>query len=637
MKRVILMFSLLAMGVALSAQQNQHSNYFGLDLGGSLNGLTYKADNGNYYLGAGHQVGLRYAHFFGDHFGMGLGVQASRIFAHDRVPQHKMMSYLNIPLELYWRAPLCNSWAFLFGLGASMDMPLGGEKAMTEKVGASILADLGFNHQLCNNWGLYMGIYGAYSFTEMYETDVQVPGLRLFNAGLKLGVNVGWDCHSAKKDSKGGDNQLAPYDNAANNNNYDNNAGSNYGNNTFGNNNDEEEAAAREARCNARRMNNPDMAQANTDIDSDIAEAEQMAEASGNVAAKEAVADAKAKAADAKNAYQKGQYCKAYDLFNEAYGYIADSYADDAATYAEGSNTPEAQKAANDADLYADAAHKDGLDCAMAASRNARINAEIARDANGDQHKNSAYSDPNYADYLASEALSMAEDANSKTAKTDAKDASGKIYRGNLADAYAACAKSFAGSASAYAAKSNNPDAKSAADEAQRLAAEAAEAARMGDIAGAYRAARSAQQSAEQARRLANGDNDQPATGKPADRAQLQKYIDQVNATVHYDFSSTEPKLDNKTDIALRALCAAMKADSNVKILITGHTDNVGSAKSNMNYGKKRAEALKQLMVNLGAPASSITTASRGQEEPVVDNDTDEHRYQNRRAVITLR
>lgn len=645
MKRVVLLISMLAMGVTLSAQQNQHSNYFGLEIGGGHNGLTYKADNGSYYLGWGFQGGLRYAHFFGSHFGMGLGVQAARTFTLDKVPQHKMFSYLNIPVELYWRAPLCNTWSFLFGLGGSMDMPLGGEKAMTEKIGASILADLGFNYQLCNNWGLYMGIYGSYSFTEMYETDVQVPDLRLYNVGLKLGVNVGWNCHSGAKDSKSGaGSDVVAYDNNADNNangnNYDNN---NYGNNNYGNNNDEEEAAAREARCNARRMNNPDMAQANADIDGDIASAEQMAETSSNAAAKEAVEDAKAKAADAKNAYKNGQFCKAYDLFIEAYGDIADSYADDAATYAENANSSEAQKAATDADIYADAAHKDGLDCAMAASRNARINCEIARDVENGQRKDAVYSDPSYADYLAGEALTMAEDANSKAAKTDAKDASGKAYRGNLADSYAASAKSFAGSAKAYADKGNNPDAKAAAEDAQRYAAEAAEAARMGDVAGAYRAARAAQQAAERARRLVNGDEAKPATSKPAasqqpaDRGQIQKYIDQINATIHYDFGSTEPKFDNKSDLAIRALCAAMKADSRVKVLITGHTDNVGSADSNMSYGKKRAEALKKLMVNQGAPASSIATASRGQEEPVVDNDTDEHRHQNRRAVITLR
>lgn len=418
----------------------------------------------------------------------------------------------------------------------------------------------------------------------------------------------------------------------------------------FGNNsNADEEAAAREARCNARRMNNPDMAQANSEIDNDIAEAETMAKASGNNAAVEAVADAKAKAADAKKARTNGQYCKAYDLFNEAYGLLADSYADDAATYAEGSTNEDAHKAAVDADVYADAAHKDGLGCAIAATHNARINAEIARDAERNASKAAAaYNDPNYADYFAGEALTMAEASKSKAARTDAKDASGKAYRGKLADSYAASAMSFAGSAKAYADK-NNRDAMAIAEEAQGYAAEAAEAARMGDVAAAYRAARSAQQAAERVSRMVSGEEDKPTVNKadndtkpvvaskPADRGQIQKYLDQINATVHYDFGSTEPKFDNKTDIAMRALCAAMKADGRIKVLVTGHTDNVGTAKSNMSYGKKRAEALKQVMVNHGAPASSIATVSRGAEEPVVDNDTEEHRQQNRRAVITLR
>ena len=80
-----------------------------------------------------------------------------------------------------------------------------------------------------------------------------------------------------------------------------------------------------------------------------------------------------------------------------------------------------------------------------------------------------------------------------------------------------------------------------------------------------------------------------------------------------------------------------MAADKNVKVLVTGHTDNIGSAAGNMTYGRKRAEKVKALMVKRGAPASSISTTSRGEEEPVVDNDTDEHRYQNRRAVVTLK
>ena len=80
-----------------------------------------------------------------------------------------------------------------------------------------------------------------------------------------------------------------------------------------------------------------------------------------------------------------------------------------------------------------------------------------------------------------------------------------------------------------------------------------------------------------------------------------------------------------------------MAADKSMKIVITGHTDNIGSDEVNMRFGKRRAEMLKKLMVNRGAPAANISTESKGESEPIVPNDTEEHRYQNRRAVITVK
>ena len=385
-------------------------------------------------------------------------------------------------------------------------------------------------------------------------------------------------------------------------------------------------------------------------IDNDLEEAGQMAAEADNADAKAAVKDAKAKAVDAKNAYKKGQYCKAYDQFNEAYALIADSYADDAKMYADGANSDAASQAAEDADLYAEAAHNDGLDCAMAAGRNARINSEIARDADKKAKKDrAAYNDPKFANTLAQEALTMADKSRSNAAKTDAKDASGKAYRGNCADSYAAAAKSFAESADAFAAKSkNNPEAKAAAAEANRYAQEAAEAARMGDVIAAYSAATKARDAAVRARRIAFNEptpvyeKNVPATGNtsaantPADRRQVQALLDMINATVNFDFAGTEPKFGAATDLAINTLCKAMAADKNLKVRVTGHTDDRGTEAGNMRYGQKRAEALKTLMVQRGAPAANISTDSKGQNEPVVDNDTDEHRYQNRRAVITI-
>ena len=776
MKRIFILFGVLALAIGAQAQYNQKSNYIGYSVYGGMNTMTYNPANGSNSLGLGFGGGLRYAHFFGSHFGIGLGfnynyAQASTLYdfteittglSHDdngnltydlqttynKWRERQTMSYLSVPVELYWRAPMGERWFFLVGVGAQLDMPISAKYTANEgsyenvgqfyvngaplaytiedmpnhgfraydadfesdiaisKMGVSLIADLGFDYALCDNWGLYFGLYGGYGLTNILDSvstqpvlkineddaskldyngtfgSSQIDALHLLNVGVKVGVNIGWNCHGGSKDNQGGDlvsydDQKAAKEKAAKDEkvvkekaakdgkdkakkqkeasaNSDDSQTAAYqpynGNAAFGNNgaDDETEAAAREARCNARRMNDADMAQALASIDADIEMAEAMANETGDNDAISAIADAKAKVADAKKAHKNGQYCKAYDRLNEAYGYIADSYAIDAAAYAAKNDVDEAKQAATDAALYAEASHKDGLDCAMAASRNARLNSEIAKGAGSTTGVGTAHLDPNYADYLAGEALSMAEDAKCGPAKTDAKDASGKAYRGQLAPSYAACAKSFAESADAYAAKSNNEEAKTYAKEANAKAAEAAEASRMGDVAAAYRAARAAQQAAENARRICGGDNkatmpskakkaDKESSDVPADRAQLQKYLDQINATVHFDFAQTEPKFDSKTDMAIRALCAAMKADKNVKILITGHTDNIGSADGNMTYGKKRAEALKQLMVDQGAPASSISTATKGENEPVVENDTEEHRYQNRRAVITLR
>lgn len=61
------------------------------------------------------------------------------------------------------------------------------------------------------------------------------------------------------------------------------------------------------------------------------------------------------------------------------------------------------------------------------------------------------------------------------------------------------------------------------------------------------------------------------------------------------------------------------------------------SAAINMKYGKKRAEALKKYMISLGAPADNILIESRGQEDPIVPNDSDENRAKNRRATVVLK
>ncbi|MBQ6236764.1 MAG: OmpA family protein [Bacteroidales bacterium] len=174
--------------------------------------------------------------------------------------------------------------------------------------------------------------------------------------------------------------------------------------------------------------------------------------------------------------------------------------------------------------------------------------------------------------------------------------------------------------------------------EAERLAREKAEAEAR---AAAERAARAKAEADARAREQALLDSiaalkaNMPA--KPVTRVEMQKRLDDINATVYFETSGTTPKFDEKTDAIIHTLCASMMVDDKLKAEITGHTDNTGTPAVNMKYGTKRAEALKKYMISLGAPAANIEIKSRGQEEPIAPNDTDENRAKNRRATVVLK
>ena len=140
----------------------------------------------------------------------------------------------------------------------------------------------------------------------------------------------------------------------------------------------------------------------------------------------------------------------------------------------------------------------------------------------------------------------------------------------------------------------------------------------------------------KEAQRLAAAEKEAIAKARqPKDEKSQQ--LDNVDATVYFHSAGTKVQSDEQTDAAIQAICTAMKADSKLKVTVFGHTDNTGSAKTNMGYGMRRAQALKAYMVKLGAPAENINCESKGQKEPVADNKTAEGRAKNRRATVKMK
>jgi OOP family OmpA-OmpF porin len=67
-------------------------------------------------------------------------------------------------------------------------------------------------------------------------------------------------------------------------------------------------------------------------------------------------------------------------------------------------------------------------------------------------------------------------------------------------------------------------------------------------------------------------------------------------------------------------------------VVTAGFTDNVGSQEYNLDLGRRRAQAVADILVSEGVPASQLSVVSYGKERPVADNDTNEGRARNRRV-----
>jgi OOP family OmpA-OmpF porin len=70
--------------------------------------------------------------------------------------------------------------------------------------------------------------------------------------------------------------------------------------------------------------------------------------------------------------------------------------------------------------------------------------------------------------------------------------------------------------------------------------------------------------------------------------------------------------------------------------VITGHTDGLGDADKNLALGQKRAEIVKQYLVSKGVDAAKITSTSKGEEQPIANNDSADGRSKNRRTELQI-
>jgi len=99
-------------------------------------------------------------------------------------------------------------------------------------------------------------------------------------------------------------------------------------------------------------------------------------------------------------------------------------------------------------------------------------------------------------------------------------------------------------------------------------------------------------------------------------------------------FLTGSAKLTLSSQGPLDRAVQALRERSNVRVVIEGHTDNVGNRDANLRLSKARADAVRAYFIAKGINASRLTAVGIGPDQPVAPNETEAGRAQNRRVQL---
>lgn len=121
------------------------------------------------------------------------------------------------------------------------------------------------------------------------------------------------------------------------------------------------------------------------------------------------------------------------------------------------------------------------------------------------------------------------------------------------------------------------------------------------------------------------------ATGKPDTRHKLVEEGKFSTTGILFDFQSAVIKPESYA--VVKEIAGVLKENGSVRVKVIGHTSSDGDDNANMELSKKRAAAVKDLLVSeFGLDASRFESEGKGETQPVADNKTKEGKVLNRRV-----
>ena len=112
---------------------------------------------------------------------------------------------------------------------------------------------------------------------------------------------------------------------------------------------------------------------------------------------------------------------------------------------------------------------------------------------------------------------------------------------------------------------------------------------------------------------------------------------ERIAIVTNINFDSNRANVRGNVQERLDRVIQLLKEMPDVDVQIVGYTDNIGSAAYNLELSLRRAESVRDYIVERGIHYARLSVAGRGKTQPLVSNSTPEGRAVNRRVEFVVR
>ncbi len=102
------------------------------------------------------------------------------------------------------------------------------------------------------------------------------------------------------------------------------------------------------------------------------------------------------------------------------------------------------------------------------------------------------------------------------------------------------------------------------------------------------------------------------------------------------NFELNSAQLTSSSAATLDGAAETLNKYTDISAEVAGHTDSTGAASYNLSLSDRRAQSVKDYLINRGVAASRLSSKGYGETQPIADNSSKDGRAMNRRVELNV-